>query len=143
MVIGQVNMPANSEDPQLFMYTLPELANGIHTFRIHMVSPDGASLYSDELEIVTSSTNLLLEPPFPNPVSGTASVQFVTKSAQRIQISLYDIAGRELFTVYDGEPGIDRVHEAEIRTDNLASGFYFLRMVGSTSSVTQTLVIRK
>lgn len=142
IVIGIVDTPS-SEDPQFYSFPLQELAAGIHTFRIHMTSPSGASLYSDALEITTSSSGYFLEPPFPNPTVGTASVRFVVQEAEEVSISLYDISGRKIEQVYKGNPDTDIVQEATVSTDNLASGVYFLRLEANGTRETQTLVVQK
>ena len=142
-VIGIVDSPATLTDPQLFVYQLPELERGIHTFRIHMTSPSAASLYSEEINIITSSDTYLLETPFPNPANNTASVRFVVQQLQFIQINLYDITGRKIQTVYTGNPEIDLVQEVRLQTDKLAGGVYFLQMEGERFRTTQTLIVRK
>lgn len=142
-VVGIVDSPATPTDPQLFVYKLPELERGIHTFRIHMTSPSAASLYSEEINIITSNDSYLLEPPFPNPTNNTASVRFVVQQLQFIQITLYDITGRKIESVYTGNPEVDLVQEIALQTDKLAGGVYFLQMEGDSFRTTQTLIVRK
>ena len=142
-VIGIVDSPSTSSDPELYSYTLPELASGIHTFRIHMTSLGGTSIYSDEISIIASGNTYLLEPPFPNPVLSTATVRFVIQDEQRVQMALYDITGRKIGVIYDGSPEIDLIQEVTLDTDQLASGIYFIRLEGDSFNTTQTLFVQK
>lgn len=142
-VIGIVDQPAFQDDPQLFSYPLPELGSGIHTFRVKMTSLAGESLYSDELDILLSDNNFLLEPPFPNPAYQTATLRFVIQEAQPVQLSLYDVTGRSIQVLYEDNPEVDSIQEVTIQTDELASGIYFLRLEGTAFGATQTLVVQK
>ena len=142
-VIGIVDLPDSQDDPELFSYPLPELDSGIHTFRIKMTSLAGASLYSDELDVLLSNGNFLLEPPFPNPTQQAATLRFVVQETQPVQLSLYDVTGRSIRILYDDTPEVDIVQEVFIQTGGMASGIYFLRLEGTTFGATQTLVIQK
>jgi len=142
-VIGRVESPDNPDDPQLYSYTLPELRTGIHTFRVHLTTSSGASLYSAEIDIISSGNTYLLEPPYPNPSLGSATFRFVIQEQQPIQLTLYDITGRELKVLYSGNPEVNLIQEITIQAGDVASGIYFVRLEGDTFSTSQTLFIQK
>ena len=143
IVIGNVDLPVTPDDPKQFSYLLPALEDGIHTFRVTMTSPAGVSLNSEEIDIILSEDNYLLEPPFPNPAHEVATLRFMIGDAQPVQLSLYDMTGRILRVIYEGSPNVDAVQEVTFQTRDLASGTYFLRLKGPLFNTTQTLVVRK
>ncbi|MBX2819062.1 MAG: leucine-rich repeat domain-containing protein [Rhodothermaceae bacterium] len=142
-VIGRVESPHTPDDPQLYSYTLPELRSGIHTFRVHLTTSTGASLYSAEIDIISSGNNYLLEPPYPNPTVGPATLRFVIEEQQPVQLTLYDITGRELKVLYSGNPEVNLIQEITIQAGDVASGIYFVRLEGDSFSTSQTLFIQK
>ena len=143
IVIGRVDTPNHLDQPQQFSYLLPELENGIHTFRIHMTTTAGASLYSEELNVISASGSYLMEPPFPNPTLNTSTVQFIIEEAQPIKLTLFDTTGRQIQVVFDGNPELGVVQQVDIEATSLASGVYFLRLEGNAFIATQTLVVQK
>ena len=144
-VIGVVDALTNPDGPELYTYSLPELSNGIHTFRVHMTSTEGGSTYSDELDVIVSKNDYFLEPPFPNPVSasGHATLHFWVKNQQTVHLTAYDITGRQVKILYSGVPEANVVQTATISTSTLAAGVYIFRLEGETFGTTQTLFIQK
>ncbi|MGB7053900.1 MAG: right-handed parallel beta-helix repeat-containing protein [bacterium] len=78
----------------------------------------------------------------PNPCNTVTRISFGLLEAARINLSIYDIAGRLVTTLIDGkyEPGI---HELTFDTEALATGIYFNRLTSSGETQTGKLVLMK
>ena len=76
----------------------------------------------------------------PNPTRGDATVRFSLDRAQRVQIALYDVVGRQVAVVAQGAFGTgDAV--ATVATSGLPAGVYVLRLQGETATATRTLSV--
>lgn len=83
-----------------------------------------------------------LGPVYPNPFNSSAVLAYSIPSAENIHISLYDIAGRELLTLFDGvrPAGSFRL---TIDGSRLASGTYMIRFeAGKFSSTVKAEVLK-
>lgn len=74
----------------------------------------------------------------PNPFRGRTTISFGAPVPERVRLTLVDIRGREVMTVWDG-PGTMAPREL-ILASNLASGVYFLRARSARSLTTQRIV---
>ncbi len=86
---------------------------------------------------------LHLDNPMPNPVATDASFGFTIPSGGNVRLSVYDVSGRVVETVFNGllEAG---VHSVEWNPgSSISSGVYFVKLDTEAGSVSaQTLVIR-
>ena len=83
----------------------------------------------------------LLEPVYPNPFSGTASVGFAVTRPQRVELALYDALGRRLRTLYTGvvEPNVRT--EVQVTGQGLPNGLYLVRLAGASFSTTRRVTL--
>ena len=58
-----------------------------------------------------------------------------------VRVSLYDVGGRQVATLADGELGAGR-HRFELGSRNLDSGMYFARAVAAGQEGTHTMTTR-
>lgn len=83
---------------------------------------------------------LALGTPYPNPSRDRATVPFEVPESGPVRVAVYDVLGREVGVLFDGEaePG---AHEAAV--GGLASGTYMVRLVaGSEARVRRLTVVR-
>jgi hypothetical protein len=75
-----------------------------------------------------------------NPGCALGSMVYAVPKASRVTIRLFDVSGREVQTLVDGEvePGY---HSADLRAGGLAGGIYFCRMEAEDFSTTLKLVL--
>ena len=83
----------------------------------------------------------------PNPFNPTTTIEYSVPAAGRVTLSVYDLAGRRVATLVDGElpPGPneatwDGTTDAGTRA---ASGVYFVRLTTETTEATGRLVLLK
>lgn len=85
---------------------------------------------------------LALEQNYPNPFNPATVIQYSLPEASHISLIVYDVLGREVRTLIDGEmdAGIHRVH---FEANDLSSGLYFYRLkTGDRSIVRKMMLIR-
>ena len=84
---------------------------------------------------------------YPNPSNAGARLSFTTSSRQRVNLSLYDVGGRRVRTIQDGEvdAGVHSLNwdgnDASGRS--LASGLYFARLMTPAGTRSIRLVVSR
>ena len=142
--VGVVDAPLSSARPEWYGFTLSELENGVNTYRIRLTgSSVETDVLSEPIEVISYSDAHFLEPPFPNPTRRNATFRFASRTAEHITISLYDISGRLVATLFDGAPHNGGLETITVETDGLASGLYVVAMKGSSFTSTETFILRK
>ena len=68
-----------------------------------------------------------LYPPFPNPFNASATVRYDLPAPANVKLSMYDLSGRQVVTLVDGEMSAGR-HAVELDGSELAAGVYFVRL---------------
>jgi hypothetical protein len=98
-------------------------------------------------EMVVSNRSAVLLEPEPNPFSGQTRLEFVLGGTQQATLSVYDVTGRTVATLLDGEfgPGNHTATWSGTGDDGapLASGIYFAEVrTGSARSVKRVVLSR-
>jgi hypothetical protein len=83
-----------------------------------------------------------LFPNYPNPFNPVTTIQFSLPSRDKVRLSVFDAAGREIAVLMDGcgEPGLNTL---PFDADRLASGTYFYRLQTTSLSRTMNMVLLK
>lgn len=76
----------------------------------------------------------------PNPMSGKGWLAYSVKEPGVVRISVYDVQGREVAVVVNGETAAG-VHSAAVAIGDLAPGVYTLRMVAGSSVVNRRMTV--
>lgn len=82
----------------------------------------------------------LLLPARPNPFSDYTVIPFVLTQAANVKVALFDISGKELLVLGEGQyaPG---THQLELSNHDLPNGIYYSRLVTGQIVRTQKLII--
>lgn len=129
-------------EPQTYRYRAEALGVGSHRFRLKQVDLDGTFEYSDEVEVtVTLAESYRIGKIHPNPARGPATVELAVREAQTVRAELYDLLGRRVRVVFDGELAANRTHRIVIGRQRLASGLYLVRLVGERFTATRRLTV--
>ena len=79
----------------------------------------------------------------PNPFSQSTTITLALKEAQRIEITVYDMLGRRVTTLYQGMVEAKEQRTFTFEAGSLPSGPYFIRAIGETFADTkQVLLVR-
>jgi hypothetical protein len=78
----------------------------------------------------------------PNPFNPVTTIRFALPQQSRVEIKLYDVAGREVSTIVDEELP-EGYHDVVVNGSGLASGIYFYRIVANDFTDLKKLVLLK
>ena len=84
--------------------------------------------------------NISLAGNFPNPFNPLTTLRFSLPAAARIRLSVYDVRGRRVALLYDGEKEAGW-HSLDWDARGRASGVYFARLETGGESLTRKLVL--
>ncbi len=76
----------------------------------------------------------------PNPVRASATVRFETPEAAAVRVAVFDVLGREVAVLADGERPAGR-HALRLDAARLSAGVYVVRMTAGAFTATQTLTV--
>ncbi|MCH7638617.1 MAG: T9SS type A sorting domain-containing protein [Bacteroidetes bacterium] len=87
--------------------------------------------------------NYVLHQAYPNPFNPQAVVPFDVPELATVRLAVYDILGREVAVLVDGQVAAGR-HEVVLDGSNLASGVYLIRMesAGNVQASMKVLLLR-
>ncbi len=83
---------------------------------------------------------LALEEPYPNPADNSVSVAFTLSEAQRVSLSVYDLAGRRVTTLSEGELPAGR-HEVAWNCAAASAGVYLLWLETEGEALSRRMVV--
>ena len=77
---------------------------------------------------------------YPNPVSKTANIEFELNGKTRVNAAVYDMLGREITDLYNGEMNSGR---QRIRMDvsGMSKGMYFVKLRFNDEIVTKKVMV--
>ena len=76
----------------------------------------------------------------PNPTSGTSMISYSLQHDARIRLSIYDLQGREIAVLANGEQS-GGAHVAAWQGSNIGAGVYFVRLRTPTRTLTRRMVV--
>jgi hypothetical protein len=119
-----------------------ELETGTHRFRLKQKDLDGSTSLSDVVTVdVTMDGALSLSAPVPNPVTETATISFGVREATETTMSVYNVLGQRVKTLYQGTPQAGEMNEVTFDADAMPSGVYFVRMQADGQTRTERLTV--
>ncbi|PSQ64511.1 MAG: hypothetical protein BRD32_05610, partial [Bacteroidetes bacterium QH_2_64_74] len=126
-----------------YRYTVDqELDPGTHRFRLQQKDLDGTTSLSDVVTVdVGLDEAVSLSAPAPNPTAGTATLEFGVTEATEVTVSVYNVLGQRVQTLYQGTPQADQVRDVTVDASTLSSGVYFVRMQADGQTRTERLTV--
>ncbi len=97
------------------------------------------------VEVIPTAESLSMDIPYPNPVQAGsfATVSYTLERSMRIRASVYDVVGREVGVVFDGEQEIG-THRLVIPQSVLGkTGIYFIRLDTDRAFVSQKIFVAR
>jgi ligand-binding sensor domain-containing protein len=86
--------------------------------------------------------NFILYQNYPNPFNPSTTIQYQLPGAGFVTLKIYDLLGREIFTLVNKEQTAGR-YEVNFNASNLASGIYFYQIKSSSFVLTKKMVYLK
>ncbi|MFN0157177.1 MAG: T9SS type A sorting domain-containing protein [Bacteroidota bacterium] len=87
-------------------------------------------------------TRVRLAQNYPNPFNASTTIEFWLSARTSVTLSVYDVAGREMKRMMDGELE-SGLHTTSLSSMDIASGMYFYRLNAGALSITRKLVVIK
>lgn len=100
-----------------------------------------ASSSSGEPQEQPQAERTRLEPPYPNPAAGFASVRFAAAAGASVRITLLDVLGRTLLVLFDGQASSNQPQDLQLDVRALADGVYVVWMQADEHTAAQMLVV--
>ena len=143
--VGFVEGAGTTSQPQSYRFTDGDVPFGAAqaTYRLKQQDVDGTTTLSDPVTVQLGAPDRMqLHAPFPNPARQQATVRYAVPEAQDVQIAVYDVLGRRVETIAEGQVAAGRKQHT-VRTGDLAPGVYFIRMqVGAEVRTERLSVVR-
>jgi len=79
--------------------------------------------------------------PFPNPLSSKATIPFSLEEAGPVTITVYDVLGRRVATILNGDKRPAGRNDVEFNSSGVAAGVYFIKMEANQKSVSRKITI--
>ncbi|MBD3373302.1 MAG: S8 family serine peptidase [Candidatus Coatesbacteria bacterium] len=116
-------------------------ASGTYLYYVEGIDSSGeAFTYGPvEVEIVEPTLALTLSDPYPNPAVGQVSFDLTTAEREQVSLVVYDLSGRRVATVHDGELSAGR-HTLTWSAET-AAGVYIARLETAGQVLTRRVVI--
>lgn len=140
--LGAVDGQGTTTEATDYRFETGALPAGTHTFRLKQVDLDGSSHRSDPITArIQMQADLSLEAPSPNPVRDQVTLSFGIREAQPVRLTLYDLLGRKVSTLYDGTPTPGKTQTIKRSVRDLPSGRYFVRLETGARPIVQTFTV--
>jgi len=142
--IGFVQGAGTSNSPKDYSYTDASVASGTYAYRLKQIDNDGTFEYSSEAEITLSVPKVFaLDQNYPNPFNPSTTINFTLAEDSHVSLRVFDMLGREVATLANGEMKAGEVHNVLFDASRLSSGLYFYRLDAGKSSLVKKLVLMK
>ncbi len=91
----------------------------------------------------TRTPSLWIGTPYPNPVAGTATIEYGLDHADAVTVHVYDVSGRLVATLLDSAYRAAGPGTITLNASGLSSGIYFVKLQTPTSSVSRKITVVK
>ena len=129
-------------ESQSYRYSTTDLAVGTHRFRLKQVDLDGSTTVTDPVTVdLTMDETLRLSAPAPNPVRTQATLSFAVKTEAETVVTLYNVLGQQVRTLYDGQPTAGEAQRLRLDATGLSSGVYIVRLKAQGQTRTRRVTV--
>lgn len=123
-------------------YVESKAEGGTHQFRLRQVDLSGSSTLTDPISVTIQMQEAVkLNAPAPNPATGSAALSFAVKEQAETRITLYNVLGQRVRTLYRGTPTAGESQRIRLEATGLPSGVYLLRLRAGGQAKTRRLTV--
>jgi hypothetical protein len=154
-IVGFVAGNGTTVEGHAFSFTDATVAPGGHAYRLKQIDLDGTVHYSDpivldvpagltgvaSLETVPLTTTLAQN--YPNPFNPSTMIEFTVAKTGLAKLTVYDLLGREVAVLADGEFMSGMRHRVQFDASRLTSGMYFYRLTAGEAVAVHSLILTK
>ena len=141
---GFVDGSGTANTPKEYSFTDSRLEAGKYSYRLKQIDRNGDFKYSEEVEAeVVVPKVFALSQNYPNPFNPTTTIEFTVPSDGRATLKVYDILGREVATLLDGNVKSGVIQHATFDASRFSSGIYFSRLEFDGTRITRKMTLLK
>ncbi len=136
--------------PWDYTWTDVNTSRGTWHYRLKQIDLDGTVHYSDpvQVDVVTGVTEAVpaefsLKQNYPNPFNPSTEITFTVDITGRTRLSVYNMLGQAIVTLFDGVAEAGRYHRARFDATGLSSGMYLYRLESGSKSAIKKLLLMK
>lgn len=119
------------------------LSPGRYAYRLRQIDLGGGLKYSEESDVEVGSVpiELTLGQNYPNPFNPITTLQFSVPADGHARLTVFDVLGREVATLFDGELKGGVIQRATFDASALSSGLYFSRLEFNGAKITKRMML--
>lgn len=131
--IGNVRGNGNSNSVNNYSYTDNNLNSGKYNYRLKQIDFNGNFTFYNLENLVSIGIpeNFMISQNYPNPFNPSTSINFDLPVDSKVTLKLYDLLGREVYSVFNNEIIQSGFHYTQLNLSSLSSGVYFYRVIAS------------
>jgi len=80
---------------------------------------------------------------YPNPFNPSTTIEFTLAEDDRVTLKIFDMLGREVATLLNGELDAGKVHQVKFDASRLSSGMYFYRLEAGENLLIKKMILMK
>ena len=142
--VGFVEGAGTSSHSHEYSFTDRIAQRGVAAYRLKQIDRDGSFKYTESIEVhILVPYSLTLAQNYPNPFNPTTTIEFTLPDDGRVSLKVFDVLGKVVATLVDGELKADAVHRATFDASNVSSGIYFFRLEYSASGGNAKQLMKK
>ena len=143
--VGFVAGNGTSNAKHNYIYADNNLTAGTYAYRIKQIDNDGTFKYSASTEVTVTGVpkELKLYGNYPNPFNPSTKVQFTVPENGNVRLSVYNILGQEVTTLFSGAAEAGNLYTANFNASRMASGLYFSVLEFGNKRITQKMLLTK
>jgi CSLREA domain-containing protein len=140
--VAFVDGAGTTTEAQTYRLAVEDLEPGTHRFRLTQVDVDGSAQTFDAVTVRLGMQEALrVTAPSPNPVRTGATMRFAVKQSAETTVSVYNVLGQRVATLYQGTPTAEETKAVDVSADGLPSGAYFLRVTSGEHTETRRFTV--
>ena len=147
-IVQQLELHHTLEPTDMLVLTVTDADGNTSEFSPTFLEPrnpeDAASTtHTEDKWDVTSLESFQVSPPYPNPFSGRTTFTVTSERDGPVRISLFDLLGREVKSVFEGPLRSGSPTSFDIEPSDLPDGVYWIRVETAGRQVVHSIVLRR
>ncbi len=141
--IGFVEGNGTTTLPHSYSFIDKDLSLSKYSYRLKQFDFDGASEYSNIIEVsIQSPEKFLLEQNFPNPFNPSTKIKYSIPQNAFVTLKIYDILGNEVASLVDENETAGR-YNVTFNASKFSSGIYFYKLQAGSFNQIKKMILMK